>query len=113
MNKLRAPIKMFGGKGTMFNEIMEYFPKSNEYNIYIEPFSGSFSLGLKVNPIPSIQIYNDLEKNVYSLYKVLSDPKMFKEFKEKCDLVFYSEDIRSEFISSLKEDNLSMIDRAI
>jgi DNA adenine methylase len=57
-------------------------------------------------------MYNDLEQNVYSLYKVLSDPVMFKEFKEKCDLVLYSEDIRSEFIQNLKSNNLSMVDRA-
>ena len=112
MNKLRSPVKFFGGKGTMFNEIMEYFPKSNEYNTYIEPFAGSFSIGLKIDPIPPIQMYNDLDQNVYSLYKVLSDPEMFKQFKEKCDLVLYSEDIRSEFIRNLKTNNLSMLDRA-
>jgi len=112
MNKLRAPIKMFGGKGTMFNEILNYFPNSDEYTTYTEPFGGSFSIGLKIDPMPPIQIYNDLEQNVYSLYKVLSDPIMFTEFKEKCDVVFYLEDLRSEFKESLKYDELSIIDRA-
>lgn len=112
MKKLQPPIKYFGGKSLMFNEIMKYFPKSHEYNTYIEAFAGSFSLGLKLDPIPPIQIYNDLDKNVYSLYKVLSDPEMFKIFKEKCDLVFYSEDIRSEFKENLKKRDISIIDRA-
>lgn len=112
MTKLKAPIKMFGGKGTMYNEILKYFPISDKYDTYIEPFAGSFSLGLKIYPVPPIQIYNDLDKNVYSLYKVLSDPEMFKIFKEKCDLVLYSEDIRSEFIRNLKTEELSVVDRA-
>jgi len=107
-----APIKFFGGKNLMFNEIMKYFPKPEEYNCYIEGFGGSFAIGLKVDPIPPIQMYNDLDQNVYSLYKVLSDPVMFKTFKEKCDLVFYSEDIRAEFIHSLKNDELTFEDRA-
>lgn len=112
MKKLMAPVKFFGGKGTMYNEILKYFPNSNEYDTYIEAFAGSFALGLKMDPTPPIQIYNDLEQNIYSLYKVLSDPEMFKIFKEKCDLVLYSEDIRAEFIRNLKTEDLSMIDRA-
>lgn len=108
---MKAPIKYFGGKGTMFNSIIHYFPDRTKYNTYIEPFGGSFSIGLMKEPV-EIEMYNDLEQNVYSLYKVLSDPEMFKQFKEKCDLVLYSEDIRAEFIRNLKSDNLSMVDRA-
>jgi len=112
MKKLKAPIKMFGGKGTMYNEIFKYFPNPKDYNTYIEPFAGSFFLGLKIEPIPAIQIYNDLDKNVYSLYKVLSDSDMFKIFKEKCDLIYYSEDLRKEFKEELNNSDLSIIDRA-
>lgn len=108
---MNAPIKYFGGKGTMFNEILKYFPLNDSYDTYIEPFGGSYSIGLKLTP-PSIEIYNDLDKNVYSLYKVLSDAKLFLQFKEKCDIVFYNEDIRNEFKAFLKDDNLSVVDRA-
>lgn len=41
---MRAPIRMFGGKGTMFNRILEYFPEQCSYNTYIEPFGGSFGV---------------------------------------------------------------------
>jgi DNA adenine methylase len=112
MKKLMAPIKYFGGKNLCFNEISKYFPKPDEYNTYIEVFGGSYSLGLKLDPVPPIQMYNDLDQNVYSLYKVLSDPILFTEFKEKCDLIFYSEELRSEFKESLKHDNLSIVERA-
>lgn len=108
---MNSPIKYFGGKGTMFNNIIDYFPKRETYNTYIEPFGGSYSIGLKKDPV-EIELYNDLDKNVYSLYKVLSNPEMYKVFKENCDLVLYSEDIRSDFIQELKKDDLSMILRA-
>ena len=106
-----APIKYFGGKGNMFNEIIKYFPKPETYSTYIEPFGGSYSIGLKLDPIPPNEIYNDLEQNVYSLYKVLSDVELFKVFKDKCDLFPYSEDFREEFRGKLKED-LDILDRA-
>ena len=112
MKKLKAPIRMFGGKGTMYNEILKYFPIENTYDTYCEPFGGSYSMGFKLESPPPIEIYNDLEKNVYSLYKVLSNKELFEQFKEKCDLVLYSEDIRKEFKEKLKSSDLSIIDRA-
>ena len=112
MKILKPPIRYFGGKSNMINEIFKYFPENESYNSYIEVFGGSYSLGLSINPIPPIQLYNDLEKNVYSLYKVLSNPEMFRVFKENCDLVLYSEDIRSDFIQELKRDDLPMVLRA-
>ena len=108
---MNAPIKYFGGKGTMFNEIIKYFPDPSTYNTYIEPFGGSYSIGLKLDPIPPNEVYNDLEQNVYSLYKVLSDKDLFEKFKEKCDLFPYSEDFREEFRDKLKEE-LDVLDRA-
>ena len=112
MKKLIVPIKYFGGKSNIKNEILKYFPEKETYNTYCEVFGGTYSLGLALENPPPIEIYNDLDKNVYSLYKVLSDIDMFKNFKEKCDLIFYNEDLRKEFKDLLKTDNLSLIDRA-
>jgi DNA adenine methylase len=108
---MNAPIKYFGGKGTMFKKIIEHFPDKETYTTYIEPFGGSFSIGLKANESP-IEIYNDMEQNVYSLYKVLSDFAMFEEFKFKCDLTIYSEDFRKEYKAKLKESGLTTVERA-
>lgn len=112
--KLNAPIRYFGGKGGMFNNIIQHFPKNKDYDIYIEPFGGSYSIGIKATDyyLPPIEIYNDLEKNVYSLFKVFNDEEMFEKFKEKCDLCYYSEDIRRECKEQLKDETLSTLDRA-
>lgn len=108
---MKSPIKYFGGKGTMYKTIINHFPDKSDYDIYIEPFGGSFSVGLQKEP-HGAEIYNDLEKNVFSLYKVLSDTTLFKVFKEKCDLIFYSDDIRKTFKEYLKNDDLDIVDRA-
>ena len=107
---MNAPIKYFGGKGTMFNKILEFFPDETQFDTYIEPFGGSYSIGFKKKP-SKIEIYNDLEQNVYSLYKVLSDKDLFPLFKEKCDMSLYSEDLRIEYKELLKT-NLSILNRA-
>lgn len=109
--KIGTPIKYFGGKNTCWKKIIEYFPNNTEYDTYIEPFGGSYSMGLKIDPIPAVEIYNDLEQNVYSLYKVLSDKDLYPKFKEMCDLAIYSDDVRREYKDLLKGD-LHIIYRA-
>lgn len=81
---MNSVIKYFGGKNGMFNEILKYFPENGTYDTYIEPFGGSFAMGFHTpeERIAPIEIYNDLYNNVYSLFKVLSDEKLFEQFKK-------------------------------
>lgn len=101
MKTFNSPVRYFGGKGGMYNQIIKYFPKP-DYSIYIEPFSGSYSVGLHMPYIPPVEIYNDMNKNIYSLFYVLQDSELFGEFKNKCDLSIYSEDFRNEYKESIK-----------
>lgn len=107
---MNSPIRYYGSKGGFYNKIIEHFPTS-EYDTYVEPYGGTYIVGLMSEPA-KVEIYNDLEKNVYSLYKVISDKDLFQQFKEKCDLVFYSEDIRKDYKQNLLNENLSIVDRA-
>lgn len=110
---MNAVIRYFGGKGVMFNNIIKHFPNKSTFDTYIEPFSGSYSVGLKYCEDIPIEIYNDLDNNVYSLYKVLQDKELYPLFKEKCDLAIYSENLRSEYREKLRNDKeLSIVDRA-
>ena len=109
---MNSPIKYFGGKGGGLGQaVYKQFPSQSQFDTYIEPFGGGASMLFIKEPYGA-EIYNDLEENVYSFFKVLSDKKMFEEFKEKCDLALYSKQIRKEFIQELKMDNLSIVDRA-
>ncbi len=91
---MNAPIQYFGGKNGMSKHIIEYFPDKESYNTYIEPFGGSYAVGLHMDYVPPVEIYNDLENNVYSLYKVLQDKELFKEFQLRCELSPYCDTMR-------------------
>ncbi len=112
MNNLNSPVRYYGGKGNGLRwQIYDYFPDKSQYNMYIEPFGGGANL-LFAKEAFGIEIYNDLEQNVYSLFKVISDKKLFPQFKEKCDLALYSADLREEYIEDLKIDGLDVVERA-
>lgn len=102
----------------MASKILKYFPKEGSYNTYIEPFGGSFGVALHNTNIPPIEIYNDLDNNVYSLFRTLVDKEMFTEFQKLSDLIIYSEKVRKAFKQDLKEipfnedDKLSIVYRA-
>ncbi len=109
---IKPPCKYFGGKSGVCKTLLEFFPESDKYTTFIEPFGGSYAMGLANDYSPPVEIYNDLEKNVYALYKVISDSEMFIEFKNKCDLVHYSEDLRKEFKEDLKNNDMNLTERA-
>lgn len=111
---MKSPVKYFGGKGTMFKRIIDQFPENGTYDTYIEPFAGSYSIGLHTpgERVAPIEIYNDLYNNVYSLFKVLSDENLFGEFKRLCDLSYYNEQMRKDFKADLKKEDLTVVERA-
>ena len=108
---MKSPIKYFGGKGTMFNTIAKEFPDHSSYRIYVEPFGGSGAM-LFSQPLGHVEVYNDLYSNVYSLFKTLSTPELYRQFKDMCDLAIYHEQISIDCREKLKNNNLSIIDRA-
>lgn len=114
---MNSPIRYFGGKNGMASKILKYFPKEDSYDTYIEPFGGSFGVALHNTNIPPIEIYNDLDNNVYSLFRTLVDKEMFTEFQKLSDLIIYSEKVRKTFKQDLKEipfnedDKLSIVHR--
>lgn len=110
---MKAPIRYYGGKGNgMAQKIISYFPKDESIKNYIEPFGGSGAVLFNLPKPYPIEIYNDLEENVYSLFKVLTDKELFFEFKQKCDLTFFSEQLNREYKEKLKLKDISLLDRA-
>lgn len=108
---MNSPIRYYGSKGNFQNEILKRFPTSS-YDTYIEAFGGGASVLFAIDDIKPVEIYNDIEENVYSLMKVLQDEKLFEKFKVLCDLTYYSRQLNDEYRLKLKEDNLSLLDRA-
>ena len=107
---MRSPVKYFGGKVRMMNEIKSHFPKDVNDLVFIEGFGGSASAILS-KEINGVELYNDLDENVYSLFKVISDETLIHELKAKLDLTPYSRKLRAEFINDLKCEQ-TLIERA-
>jgi DNA adenine methylase len=108
---IHAPIKSYGGKGSnsMLKTIYSFFPEN--YNIMIEPFMGSMVVTLN-NPVEKCaEFVNDLNLNIYSLYKVIQDEEQFYKLKEKLDLTCYHEQLFIDSKNALKTD-LNELDRA-
>jgi DNA adenine methylase len=109
---MNSVINYFGGKNGGFgNLIFKEFPEHETYKNYIEAFGGSGALLFKKKP-HDLEIYNDLEENVYSLFRVLNDEEMFSVFKRKCELSYHSEQIMNEFKVKLREDDIELVERA-
>ena len=106
----------------MYKKILAEFPtdfgkdvrtaNDGSADIYIEPYGGSAVVLLQKKPSP-IEIYNDLNHNVYALFKVLSDDELFDWFYRRCNLTYYSRELADEYAYSLKSGaQISLQERA-
>ena len=66
-------------------DIIANFPSRDVCNTYVEPFGGTFSVGLSVEEPFISEIYNDNDKYIYDFFNVLNTPSLFDEFKKKCE----------------------------
>lgn len=101
-------LNYYGSKTNMTKTILDNFPRS--YSIYLEPFGGGGSVLFAKKPV-GMEVYNDLEENVWSIFKVLQDKEMFERFHLRISLTPYSREVLEESKRLLKTD-LSLEDRA-
>lgn len=105
---MKSPIKYYGGKSYMTDIITSQFP--SDYEVYVEWFGGGASV-LFAKPQNGVEVYNDLNENVYALFKALSNKEAFEQLKQRMDLTPYSAQLRDEY-KELLTTNLSLCDRA-
>lgn len=62
-----------GGKFYLKKTILDLFPDKNEYTTYVEPFIGGGNVYFDLFAVDKKNVINDLDKNVYTIYKGLKD----------------------------------------
>ena len=68
---LRAPFGRYGGKSLIASKLISMFPNPTTYDIYVEPFLGAGNVFLRKDPYHHKEVINDLDKDVYDVFKKL------------------------------------------
>ena len=98
---LRSPITWFGGKGNIVRWLLKYVP---EHDYYLEVFGGGASL-LFAKPKAKHEVYNDIDKGLFTMFSVIRDPKKFKRFLKLAWLTPYSRNEYNYLREKLKNDD--------
>src|SRR5690606_29758674 len=85
-------ITYYGGKGRVWRHIIPHFP---EHHTYVEPLGGSAAVLLNKPPSP-VEVYNDIDSNVVTIFRVLRDHP--DELRRGLESTPYS---REEYVRSL------------
>lgn len=87
---IAPPVTWFGSKSRLVKQIVKHFPR---HQTFVDVFGGSGAI-LLGKPPSKVEVYNDLNKKMATLYRVLRDPIKSVELKRQLTLSPYS---RAEF----------------
>jgi DNA adenine methylase len=86
MTPTRPILRYHGAKWRITPWLLEFFPS---HKVYVEPFGGGASVLLR-KPRSFTEIYNELDWELYSLFKVLRDPAQSARLREALEYTPYS-----------------------
>lgn len=81
-----APFPYYGGKSRLAEWVISHFPP---HACYVEPFGGSAAVLLRKDPAAA-EVYNDRNLWVVNFFRVLQDPVMREELKDRLSVTCYS-----------------------
>jgi len=87
---VRAPFGWPGGKSKSIKHILPHLPHTD---IYVEPFGGSFAVGLAKIPTKT-EVFNDRYGGVVAFYRVMRNKELFEQLCDWLELTVHS---REEF----------------
>lgn len=90
---MRPILKYHGGKWRIAPWIISHMPPHKNY---VEPFCGAASVLLR-KPKIAIEVLNDLNGRVVSLFKIMRQPDLAKRLKE---LIFYTPYAAAEYLEA-------------
>lgn len=87
---IKPPVTWFGSKSRLVKQIVKYFPP---HQTFVDVFGGSGAILLGKRPC-KVDVYNDINKKMFSLFRVLKDKDKTRELKRLLEMTPYS---RHEF----------------
>lgn len=104
----RPALRWHGGKWRLAPWIIDHFPK---HRIYVEPFGGAASVLIR-KPRSYAEVYNDLDGEVVTLFRILRDPDTSADFCRRIALTPFA---REEFEGSYHaaEDDIEIARRLV
>jgi DNA adenine methylase len=95
-----SPFQYQGSKFNMLNEIYSLIPA---HKTFVEVFGGTGTVILNKKQV-ICNVYNDLNKYLFNLYKVIQDDKLNLILKDKIEKTFYGRDIFRDIAKYLREN---------
>lgn len=89
MKPERPLIRYHGGKWNLAPWIIGFFPP---HQTYVEPFGGGGSVLLQKDPAPVVDVYNDLDRRIVSLFRILRDPERSEQLRRLVELTPFARD---------------------
>ncbi len=88
-SKIKRPVlRYFGGKFLLAPWIISQMPP---HRVYVEPYGGAASVLMR-KPRSYAEVYNDLDGEVVSLFKILRDPTASQELERRLRMTPFSRD---------------------
>ena len=91
-------VAWYGGKSFMLKKLLPII-EACEHRIYVEAFGGGGVVLLNKRPSP-VEVYNDIDSGLVNFFKVLSDPKLFRQFYRRVALLPYSRQLYREALAA-------------
>lgn len=87
----RPALRYHGGKWRLAPWIIQHFPP---HRVYTEPFGGAGSVLLRKPRAGLVEVYNDLDREIVSMFEVMRDPEMAQQLTTALQLTPFA---REEF----------------
>lgn len=101
----RPALRYHGGKWKLAPWVLSFFPA---HRMYVEPYGGGASILLR-KPRCYAEVYNDLDREVVNIFRVLRDPHAGRELARRLELTPFA---RDEFVAAHKRDSHDPIEKA-
>ena len=106
---MKPILRYYGSKHKSFKRIAAHFPR---HKIYVEPFGGSGSVMLNKSPAQQ-EIYNELDVDLFTLFRVMRSPRLSSELKDKVQQTPWDKTVWQSAFINAEEKTTDMVTTAL